>query len=125
MNAGIVGKFGMEGCGHYFSLPDGDWVFAFRGDNLNRRTNALDFWGADENHLEWRARPMTRNEFSFPDGAIDLATVGVAADANVDGAEAGLLGVYDFGCEQDRSGAGAEGRLHANELLQFLETFFP
>ena len=35
-----------------------------------------------------------------------------------------MLGIFDFGGEQDRSGAGAEGGLEADELFQLFETFF-
>ena len=53
-----------------------------------------------------------------------MASVGVAADADVDCAQAGLLGIFDFGGEQDCAGAGAESWLEANELLQLFEAFF-
>ena len=48
----ILRKLRMEGCGHRPSLPDGDWVGSFRGDDFDSRTDAGDFWGADENHFE-------------------------------------------------------------------------
>ena len=35
-------------------------------------------------------------KLAFADGAVDLASVGVAADAYVECAEAGLLRVLDF-----------------------------
>ncbi len=47
-------------------------------------------------------------EPAFADGAVELASVGVAADADVDCAEAGLLGIFNFSGQQDCAGAGAE-----------------
>ena len=122
MDAGVFGEFGVEGCRHRSSLPDRDWqiIFAFGCNDLDARTNVGNLGGADEDHFE-----RSDSEFAFADGAIELASVGVAADADVDGAEAGLLGVFDFGRQQDCAGAGAEGGLQAHELLQLFEAFLP
>ena len=81
MNARVVGKFGVERCGHDSSLPDGDRVVAhaFGSDDIDVRADALYFRGANENHFE---RLFTKS--SFADRAVDLASVGVAADADVD-----------------------------------------
>jgi hypothetical protein len=48
----IVGEFGMEGCGHDSSLPDGDWVTALDGNDFDVRANAFYLWSADEDHFE-------------------------------------------------------------------------
>ena len=61
---------------------------------------------------------------AFADGAVDLASVGVAADADVERAQSGLLRILDFVGEQNCAGAGAEGWLHADELLQLFESGF-
>jgi len=63
-------------------------------------------------------------EFTLADGAVDLAPVGIAADADVEGAESGLRRVFDFGGEQDGTGASPEGGLEADELLELFESGF-
>ena len=118
----------MEGCSHCSSLPDRDWVGAFGGDDFDGRADAFDFRGADENHLQWGLCEFVvprAEKFAFADGTVELASVGVAADGDVDCAEAGLLRIFDFSGQQDRAGAGAEGRLHADELLQLFEALIP
>ena len=54
MDASVVGEFGVERCGHHCSLPDCNWVFvaAFGGDDFDAGADALDFWGADEDHFQ-------------------------------------------------------------------------
>ena len=127
VDAGISGKFGME-CGrHGSSLPDGDGVGAFGGEDFDAFADALDFGGADEDHFERRACRFAgevSEEFTFADGAVDLASVGITANADVERPEAGLRGIFDFGGEQDRPGAGAEGGLEADELFELFESGF-
>ena len=53
-----------------------------------------------------------------------MASVGVAANADVERAQAGLRGVLDLGRQQDGASAGAEGWFQADELLELLESFF-
>jgi len=79
VNSRVVRELGMEGRGHNCSLPDGDWIVAFRGDDFDPWADAFDFGGANEDHLE---RIFT--ESAFADGTVDLATVGVAADADIE-----------------------------------------
>ncbi len=119
MDAGIVGEFRVEGGGHGSSLPDGDgsFVTAFRGEDFHAFTDMLDFGSADENHLQ---RGIA--EETLADGAVDLASVGVAADTDVDGAEAFLLRILDFGGQKDCAGTGAEGGLGMDELFQLFES---
>src|SRR5271165_5321662 len=123
----------MEGCGHGSSLPDGDRVEAFGGEHFDAVPDVDNFGGADEDHFERGlaqycvmriAGAMARQELAFADGAVDLASVGVAADADVEGAEAGLGGVLDFGGEQDCAGACTEGRLGVDEIFELCKTFF-
>ena len=52
MHASIVGKFGVEGCGHRSSLPDCDRVISLSGYDFNTSADALDLGSPDENHLE-------------------------------------------------------------------------
>src|SRR5438552_7917987 len=121
MHSRIVGKFRMEGCGHDLSLAHGDgiFIFALGGDDFYVLPYALDFWCADENHLGGRT-----GEDAFADGAVALSSIGVAANADVRGAESGLPGIFYFTGQQDGAGAGAEGWLHAHELFELFESSF-
>jgi hypothetical protein len=97
----------MEGRSHDSSLPDGDGVCTFGGEDFHVGANALDFWSADEDHLEGGVFPflvsvficsveifsveilsVELEQFAFADGAVELAAVGVAADGDIEGAEA-------------------------------------
>src|ERR1700733_9867419 len=89
--AGVFAEFWMESCGHNFSLAHGDGIVAFGGDDFYVWTNALDFRRADEDHFD---RIVTQS--TFPDGAVDLPSVGVAADADIEHAESGLLRILHF-----------------------------
>src|SRR4029077_20581463 len=96
--ASVVGELGVEGCSHRSSLPDrdGDIVFAFGGDYFDAFAEPLNLGGADENHFERRAAWLLWQESAFADGALELASVGVATDADIDCAQAGLLRVFHF-----------------------------
>ncbi len=79
MHTRVVGKLRMEGCGHRSSLADGYGIAAFSGDNFDSGADAFDFGGADKNHLQ-----RFIAESAFADGAVDLTSVGIAADADVE-----------------------------------------
>src|ERR1700688_1051978 len=121
MDAGIVGEFRVKGRGHGSSLPDGDRIGAFGGDDFDARADAGNFWGTDEDHFEWRLRlfvvESSLQKLAFADGAVELAPIDVAADADVDRPKAGLRGIFNFGRQQDRARAGAKGGLEAHELF--------
>ena len=131
VNSRIVRELGMEGRGHDSSLPDRYRVVAFSSDDFDSRPDALDLWSADENHFQWRVfcrhswhlvvAHFVLKKFAFADGAVDLASVGVAADADVECAEAFLFGIVYFVRKQDRSGAGAECGFHSDKLFQLFE----
>jgi len=132
MHAGVGGEFGVEGGGHGSSLADGYWIAALGSNDLYAFAYVCDFGGADEDHFEWGfaeggvmrvARVIARQEFALADGAVDLASVGVAADADVEGAEAFLLWILHFGGEQNCAGAGAEGGFGVDEFFQLGESF--
>jgi len=131
VDAGVGREFGVKSCGHGSSLPDNDGIAAFGGEDFNAFSDVDDLGGADENHFEGRfakssvmriAGPFASNEPAFADRAVDLASVGVAADADAQGSEAGLGRVFDFGGEKNCAGAGAEGRLYFDELPELLES---
>src|SRR5579872_5687387 len=70
---------------------------------------------ADEDHLQRSAGQLGVGGF---DGAFELASVGVAADGNIEYAQTFLRGIFDLLREKDRSGTGAEGGLGGNEVMQ-------
>src|SRR6202049_5011627 len=85
VNSRVLREFGMEGCGHDSSLPDGYRVVAFGSDDFDSRPDALDLWSADENHFQWQvfcrqSGPLVvahfvLKKFAFADGAVDLASI--------------------------------------------------
>jgi len=117
VNARVVREFGVEGRRHDFSLADSDRIITLGGDDFHVLSYALDFWRADEDHFGWAP-----SEDALADGAIDLASVGVAADGDVERAQAVLLGIVDFVGQENRTGASTERRLPAHELFQFFES---
>jgi len=119
MDTRVLGEFGMKGRGHGSSLPDRNRIGSFSGDDLHAGSDTFDFGRADEDHFQWRIK-----ELAFADGAVDLAPVSIAAYANIERAKAGLFRILYFGCQQNRAGAGAEGRLETNELLELREATF-
>ena len=127
VDAGIVREFGVESCGHGSSLPDRDWVCTVGGENFDAGADAGNPGGTDEDHFQRRVSELFAERWlqklALADGAVDLAAVGVAADGDVDGAKAGLGGILDVFRQQNRTGAGSEGRFQADELLEFFETF--
>jgi len=132
VHAHVVGKFGVEGGRHGPSLPHRDrvFVFAFGGQDFHALTEVNNFRSADENHFQRGfgglgcCAVFPDQKLAFADGAVDLASVGIAADSDIECAEAGLGRVLDFGSEQDRAGAGAECGLGADEFFQLRESFF-
>src|SRR5438876_8886812 len=81
VNARVVGELRMEGCGHDFSLAHGDGIliFALGGEDFYTLAYTLDFGCANENHLGGRT-----GEDAFADGAVALASIGVAANRDVE-----------------------------------------
>ncbi len=117
MHPHVLRQLRMEGCGHYVSLAHGNGIAAFRGDHLDARSHTLDFRGADEDHFSGRA-----GKYSLPDRAVDLASVGVAADGDIESAQSRLGWILDLAGQQDCPGAGSERGLDADKLVQFLES---
>ena len=119
MDTSVGGQLGVEGGGHGSSLLDSYGVVAFCGDYFYALSDVFDFRRSDEDHLDGRIAKQT-----FADGAVDLAAISVAADADVEGAEAGLLRILDFGCQKNRTGAGSESWLRVDEVFQLGESIF-
>src|SRR6201993_3387401 len=125
VNSGVFGKLGVESGRHGSSLLDGDGIGSFCGEHFDAISDVGNLRRSDEDHLKRRGGEAAfeiAQEFSFADGTIDLASVGVAADADVEGAESGLRRVLHFGGEKNRASAGSEGRFGADELFELFET---
>src|SRR5256885_16776008 len=120
MDASVFGQFGMESRGHGSSLPNHDRIRTFGGEDFDPFAYLGDFGGADEDHFQGRCAQLafeTAQELALADRAVDLAAVGISANADVEGAQAGLLWVLDFVRQQDGSGTGTERGLQANKLF--------
>ena len=127
MDASVVGKFGMKGCGHRSSLPDSDGVRALGGENLHAFSHVGNFRRTDEDHFQGGLVTLAfeiADKLTLSDGAVDLASVGIAADADVERAKTVLSGVFNFFGEEDRTGAGAESWLGSYKIFQFVESSF-
>src|SRR2546430_8577093 len=110
----------MEGGSHDSSLPDGNRIAALGGHYFHARSYMLNFRSTDKNHLERRV-----SQFAGADGAVDLAAVGVAPNADVERAQALLPGILHFVGQKDCARACAKRRLDANKLLQLFKSGFP
>ena len=136
MEAVVVSELRVEGSGQYVALADGNYralvvagVGLWRRRLVNRqagegvyvRANVIDYRGADEH----------RGEGFSPEGgdmnggleAVDLATVGVAADAYVQGAQGRVGKVGSTLSNDDQAGAGSPDREPGREesLHRFLK----
>src|SRR5207244_6457438 len=92
-----------------------DVAALFRKD-LDAVAEGYDFRRADEHHLH--RRPLER---AAADGAVELAAVAVAADADVERAERRLRRALHVAREEDCAGARAEDRPLRGEAAQRLE----
>src|SRR6266550_4735074 len=110
----------MEGGSHDSSLPDSNRIAALGGHYFHARPNMLNFRSTDKNHLERRV-----SQLSGADGAVDLAAVGVAPNADVERAQALLPGILYLVGQKDCARARPKRRLDANKLLQPFKSDFP
>src|SRR5271166_1627609 len=109
----------MERRGQRFALADQNRIFAFGCDHFDACAYAFDFGSADEYHFYGLVEKS-----SLTDRAVDLASVGVAADRDVERTKAGLFRIFNLGGEQDASGAGSKSWLRLHEISQPRESFF-
>jgi hypothetical protein len=119
VHASVTGQFGMEGGGHGFALADDDRVLPFCGEDFDLRSEALDFWSADENHFKGRS-----SEEAFANRALELTSIGVAANVDIERAEAGLVWILNFFRQENGAGTGAEGRFDSDEFFELGESGF-
>jgi hypothetical protein len=119
MHARVVGKFRMESGSHHSSLPDGDRIGALGSNHLHVRSYALNFWCADENHLQWRV-----SQFASANGAVDLTAVGIATNTDIENTQSHLFWIFHFVGQQNSAGASTKSRFDANKLLQLFKSLF-
>src|SRR5262249_52037360 len=116
MDPRIVAELGMECCGHRLPFPHNHRVVAFGGDYFHTWSELLNLWSGDKHHLQRRIA-----QFAGADGTVDLATIGVSTDSDVESAQPGLRRVGNFLSQHDGARARAEGRFHAHEFLELGE----
>src|SRR6185312_4549681 len=105
----------MKGCGEEVVLLDQDREAVALGEDFDAGAGLYDARGADVDHFERAAGELGGCGFN---GAVDLASVGVALDGGVEDAEAGLRRMQHFLCEEDAAGAGSEGGFGLHKLLK-------
>src|SRR5271156_1021357 len=89
VDAQVVAEFGVEGGGQDVVLADENREAVAGGEDFDPGAGAGDAGGADEYHLKGAA-----GEFGWggEDSGVDLTSVGVAFDRDVEGAEGDLRG---------------------------------
>ncbi len=119
MHGNIGAHFRMESGGQGLPFPHEHGVIAFRSQHFDAFAHVNNFRSADEDHLEGRIA-----EASLPDGAFELPSIGIAADADIERIQTGLRRILHFAGEKDASGTGSEDGLRGNKLLQLRQPFF-
>ena len=118
MDAAVLRKLRMECGGKNMLLADENREAVALGEDLYSFAGLHDAWGADVDHFQRSAREL---RLCLDNGAVDLASVGVTFHGGVQNSEAFLRWIEYLFCQQDASGAGAEGRLYFYEGLQRVE----
>jgi len=96
MHAPVVGKFRMEGGSHGASLPYRYRIRAFGSHDGHAFAYVLNLRRAYKHHLQRGIMPIGIDEFTFTDGAVNLSTVSVSPDANVDSSQSSLPRILHF-----------------------------
>src|SRR5579864_2194335 len=109
----------MKSRSHCFALTHDHGIPSFRGQNFDIATEAANLGRANEHHLDWCPA-----KDAFANRTINLASVGIAPNADVEGSKTCLLGVLHFTRQEDRARAGAKRWLHTHEFLQLFESCF-
>jgi hypothetical protein len=108
----------MECGGKNMLLADENREAVALGEDFDTFAGLHDAWGADVDHFQ---RSASEFRLCLDNGAVDLASVGIAFHGRVEHGKALLRWIADFFCQQDASGAGAEGWLRFHEGLQRVE----
>src|SRR5579872_541557 len=115
MHTRVIGKLGVKSSSQHMFLAHEYGVSVAASEHFDILAEFEKAGCADEDHLQRSAWQLGVGGF---DGAFELASVGVAADGNIEYAQTFLRGIFDLLREKDRSGTGAEGGLGGNEVMQ-------
>lgn len=118
MDSGVVAEFGMEGSSEDVALTDENREAVAGSEGFDGGAGAGDARCANEDHLEGTAFELCGGG---EDGGVDLASVGVALDGDVEDCEGFLRGAFYVFCQEDRTGTGAEGGCGFDKGLQGVE----
>jgi hypothetical protein len=125
VDTGVVGEFGVEGGGHGSALPDDHGVGAFGGEDFDAFSDVRNSGSTDEDHFQRRLGELAveiAKKFPFPDRAVELPSIRIATDADVEGAETGLRRILHFFGQQDCPGARTESGLEPDEMFELFES---
>src|SRR5579862_8073399 len=109
---------------HRSSLSNDDRVGPFGSQYFDVGSHLRNFGRADEDHFKRRFGEMAFKvvqEFAFANRAVNLTSVRIPADPDIECAEAGLRWVLDFRSEQNGSSTSSERGLSHDKLLQPFE----
>ena len=101
----VVGEFGVKRGGEEISLLYQSRLAIVPGEHGNFRSNAFDHRPTDENHFQ---RLLLQGGWAEENITRELAAIAIAENRHVHEGERGLRRIFDVGCEQNRSRAGAE-----------------
>ena len=118
VHAAVGGELGMESGGEDVSLLDQDGEAVALGEDVDTGSGLHDTRGADVDKFHGAAFEFCWRSLN---GAVDLASVGVALDGGIEDGEALLRRVGDFFSKKDASGAGAERGACADKGLKAAE----
>ena len=118
VHTAVGGELGMESGGEDVSLLDQDGEAVALGEDVDTGSGLHDARGTNVDELHGAAFELCWRSLN---GAVDLASVGVAFDGDVEDGEALLRRIRHFFGEEDTAGAGAEGGACANEGLKAAE----
>src|ERR1022692_4970844 len=108
----------MECRGHHSSLPHQYGIVVIFRQDFDAFANSFDSRRANEHHLQ---RLAAERGGGFDNCGIDLASVAVAANRDIEGVQAGLMGILDLLRQQYGPGTGTEGRLAVHKIVQLLK----
>ncbi len=120
----VAGKFRVESGSHDLSFANGYGIVALGCDYFDSGPHAFDLGCADEYHFDRTLLQVLLDKSAFTNGTVELTTVSVAADADVNRTEARLLWVFYVGRQQNRARASPKRGLRGDEVFQLFESSF-
>ena len=121
MDAFIIREFRVKSRGENSLIPDEHRVIPFPRQYFDAGAQRLKSRGANKNHFQRITAEFCRLGDNM---AVELAAVGVAANADVEYAQSLLRRIENIAGKQNGAGAGAKGRLSLDEITQLLKPIF-